>query len=78
MRPSTSNTGDWAHDPLDGGRECCRASIALDKAVGEAIRPSVAGGASCRDIGRALDVSETASSDAEVMGLLPLQRFESA
>jgi hypothetical protein len=32
-----------------------------------AIRRSVAGGASWRDIGRALGVSEIASSDAEAM-----------
>jgi len=62
--------GDWEHDYLDGIRECCRASMALDKALGEAIRRSVAGGASWGDIGRALGVSETADTDAEVMDAL--------
>ena len=62
--------GDWDHDPLDGVRECCRASMAVDKALGEAIQRSVAGGASWRDVGNALGVSETANSDREVMDAL--------
>ena|SRR5690242_173960 len=62
--------GDWEHDPLDGVRECCRASMALDKALGESIRRSVGSGATWTDIARTLGVSETATTDMEVMDAL--------
>jgi hypothetical protein len=30
--------GDWTSDPMDGVAECCRALMALEKALGESIR----------------------------------------
>ncbi len=62
--------GRWRHDPLDDVRECCRASMALDKALGEAVHEAVATGASWRDVGQALGVSEDAKTEADVIGSL--------
>lgn len=62
--------GQWEADPLGGLRECCRASTAVDKAMGEAIRGAVAAGASWSDVGRALGVAETAETQQDVMAAL--------
>ena len=59
--------GGWRHHPLEDVGECCRASTAVDKALGEAVREAIAAGASWRDVGRALGVSEDAETEAEVI-----------
>jgi hypothetical protein len=62
--------GSWQRDPLQAVQECCRASIALDKALGEAVRQALATGASWRDIGQALGVTENAETDQDVINAL--------
>ena len=59
--------GRWRHDPLEDVRECCRASMAVDKALGEAVREAIKTGSSWRDIGRALGASEDADTEADVI-----------
>jgi len=56
--------------------ECCRASTAVDKALGEAIRGAVAAGASWGDIGRALKVAEDAATQQDVLDALAQQKRE--
>ena len=41
-------------DPLANVRECCRASVAVEKALGEAIRGALSAGHSWAEIGTAL------------------------
>lgn len=60
--------------PLETLRECCRASTAVDKAIGEAIRGARAAGASWQDIGRALGATETAQTQQEVIDALADQK----
>ena len=50
-----------ARDPLANVRECCRASIAVEKALGEAIRASLAAGHSWAEIGQVLGVEANTS-----------------
>ena len=45
-----------APDPRASVRECCRASVAVEKALGEAIRDALAAGHSWAEIGQALGV----------------------
>ena len=59
-------SGDWARDPLDGVAECCRALMALDKALGESIRQARSAGHSWAETGRALGATETATSFDDV------------
>ena len=47
-----------------------RASMAVDKALGEAVREAIATGASWRDVGRALGVAENAETDRDVINAL--------
>jgi hypothetical protein len=60
-------SGDWARDPLDGVVECCRALMALDKALGESIRNARSAGHSWAEIGEALGATETAESLDDVV-----------
>ena len=60
-------SGDWARDPLDGVAECCRALMALDKALGESIRHARSAGHSWAEIGKALGATETAGSLDDVV-----------
>lgn len=62
--------GRRRHDPLEDVRECCRASMAVDKALGESVREAIATGSSWRDVGRALGVSEDADTRAKVIDAL--------
>jgi hypothetical protein len=62
--------GQWRRDPLAAVRECCRASLAVDKALGEAVREAMATGSSWKDIGRALGVAEDAQTDQDVINAL--------
>ena len=66
--------GRWYQDPLAGIRECSRASIAVDKALGEAVRQGVASGASWREIGRALGVTDDAQTQRDVLEALAEHR----
>jgi len=50
-----------APDPLANVRECCRASVAVEKAIGEAIRDAIAAGESWAEVGQALGVEATTS-----------------
>lgn len=61
--------GRW-RDPLEEVRECCRASMAVDKALGEAVREAIGTGSSWRDVGRALGVSADADTHADVIHAL--------
>ena len=45
-----------APNPLSDVRECCRASVAVEKALGESIRDALAAGHSWAEVGRALGV----------------------
>ena len=45
-----------APDPLANVRECCRASVAVEKALGEAIREALAAGHGWSDVGQVLGV----------------------
>jgi hypothetical protein len=53
-----------APDPLANVRECCRASVAVEKALGEAIRDARAAGHGWDEVGQALGVK--ANSEAGV------------
>jgi len=68
--------GRWQEDPLEAVRECCRASMAVDKALGEAIRGALAAGASWRDVGRVLQVAEDAETERDVVDALADQKRE--
>ena len=59
--------GGWQEDPLQAVRECCRASMAVEKALGEAVRAAIASGASWQEVGRVLGVAEAAVSERDVM-----------
>jgi len=48
-------------DPLATVHECCRASVALEKALGEAIREAIATGHSWAEVGQALRVDAETS-----------------
>jgi hypothetical protein len=50
-----------APDPLANVRECCRASLAVEKALGEAIRDAIAAGHDWADVGHVLGVDATTS-----------------
>jgi hypothetical protein len=50
-----------APDPLANVRECCRASVAVEKAMGEAIRDALAAGHSWAEVGQALGIEATTS-----------------
>lgn len=62
--------GHWGKDPVEDLRECCRASTAIDKALGETIHAAVAAGTPWRDIGRVLGVAEAAGSKQDVIDAL--------
>jgi hypothetical protein len=48
-------------DPLANVRECCRGSVAVEKALGEVIRDALAAGHSWAEIGQALGVEASTS-----------------
>jgi hypothetical protein len=50
-----------APDPLANVRECCRASVAVEKAIGEVVRDALAAGHSWAEIGQALGVEASTS-----------------
>ena len=50
-----------APDPLANVRECCRASVAVEKALGEAIRDALAAGHNWAEVGHVLGVDASTS-----------------
>jgi hypothetical protein len=54
--------GDWAGNALVALRESCRASVAVDKAIAEAMQRAHADGMSWQEIGQALGVAEHAEA----------------
>jgi hypothetical protein len=50
-----------ARDPLANVRECCRASVAVEKALGEAIRDALGAGHTWAEVGTALGVEAKTS-----------------
>jgi len=50
-----------APDPLANVRECCRASVAVEKALGEAIRDAIAAGHTWAEVGQVLGVGASTS-----------------
>lgn len=50
-----------APDPLANLRECCRASVAVEKALGEAIRDVLAAGHNWAEVGEVLGVDASTS-----------------
>ncbi len=66
--------GRWQPAPLETIRECCRASTAVDKALGEAIREALVAGASWRDIGLALRAAKDAETAQDVVDALTEQK----
>jgi hypothetical protein len=59
---------------MDGVAECCRAQLALEKALGESIRQARRAGHSWAEIGRALGATETAASLAEAADAFAINR----
>jgi hypothetical protein len=68
--------GRWGQDALEDLRECCRASMAMDKALGEAIRDAITAGERWQDISRTLGVSEDAQSESELIDRLAANKRE--
>ena len=52
--------GDWERDPAGALRESCRSSVAIEKALAEAIQLARGAGVSWGEIGRTLGVAEAA------------------
>ena len=50
-----------SRDPLANVRECCRASVAVEKALGEAVRDALAAGRSWAEVGQALGIDADTS-----------------
>ena len=50
-----------APDPLANVRECCRASVAVEKALGESIRDALAAGHNWAEVGEVLGVEASMS-----------------
>jgi hypothetical protein len=61
-----SISGDWSSDPMGGVTECCRALMALEKALGESVCQARSAGHSRADVGLALGATETAASFDDV------------
>ena len=55
-------SGDWTRDPMGGVAECCRALMALDKALGQSIREARSAGHSWAEVGRALGATKSTAS----------------
>jgi hypothetical protein len=66
--------GDWKADPVSGLRESCRSSVAIEKAVAEAIRVSRGAGVSWAEIGRTLGVAEDAADKESLIDAFAASR----
>ena len=69
-----SISGDWTSDPMGGVAECCRALMALEKALGESIGYARSAGHSWAEVGRALGATETAASFDDVADAFAAQK----
>jgi hypothetical protein len=58
----------WHHSPLVGLEEAFRATLSIEKALGENVRRAVASGYTWQDVGRALGVADDAASSEDVIG----------
>jgi hypothetical protein len=58
--------GDWETEPLAALIDACRASIAVEKLIGESILRAHEAGHSWQEIGRVLGVSESAKDWSDV------------
>ena len=65
LRLHASSSDDT--DPLALLRECCRASVAVEKAMGEAVSSARAAGRGWDEIARVLAVPGDATTSADVM-----------
>ena len=61
-----SISGDWTSDSMGGVTDCCRALMALEKALGESIRQARSAGHSWAEVGRTLGAAESAASFEDV------------
>ena len=61
-----SISGDWTSDPVGGVTDCCRALMALEKALGESIRQARSAGHSWAEVGRTIGAAESAASFDDV------------
>jgi hypothetical protein len=52
--------GDWAGDPVGALRESCRSSVAIEKALAQAMQRARDAGMSWSEIGRTLGLAEEA------------------
>jgi hypothetical protein len=66
--------GDWETEPLAALIDACRASIAVEKLIGESLVRAHEAGHSWREIGRAVAVSENAQSWDDVASDLAASR----
>ena len=68
--------GDWQREPLEAIQECCTASVAIDKALGQVIANARAADLTWNEIGRVMGAAEAASSWNEVSSALARNRQE--
>lgn len=61
-------------DPLDLVRECCRASLAIEKAMGEAIASAQSSGRGWREIAAALGASGDTTTKRDVIDARLMQQ----
>ena len=53
--------GDWEGEPLEGVRECCRVTTAVDKALRQEVRLARQAGHSWTEIGQAFGLTKQAT-----------------
>jgi hypothetical protein len=66
--------GDWQADPLGALREACRSSVAIEKALAEAIQHARVAGVSWAEVGRALGVAEAADDKDALIDAFAISR----
>jgi hypothetical protein len=66
----------WHQRPLEGVKESFRATISIEKALGESVQSARAAGATWRDIGRALGVIDNAANVEDVVRALAAAKSE--
>ena len=62
--------GDWAADTSASLRESCRASIAIEKTLAQAVGRAHASGMSWAEVGRALGIAEQAETKRALIDAL--------
>jgi hypothetical protein len=66
--------GDWPGNSVAALRESCRASVAVEKAVAEAISAARVAGVSWPDVGRVLGVDENVMDKAALIDAIAASR----